>query len=165
MPSNFRSCPRTISWLGSVAQLAGTPPLPNSNHDTPRPAGCLRASLLPINVGGCPLWHCPPPMPMWRVDAPGPFPRVARAHYTAPVAFWRYGSRFRRVARAHYTIPAPLGPLAYSGRLVRCPGCPLLNTHLSRATLPAGQWTPAPYKKVSCLLSTPTTKRPFCKFN
>ena len=44
----------------------------------------------PYKRGGCPLWHCPPPMPTWRVDAPGPFPRVARAHYTAPVAFWRY---------------------------------------------------------------------------
>ena len=76
-------------------------------------------------------------MPTWRVDAPGPFPRVARAQYTAPVAFWRYGSRFQRVARAHYTIPAPFGPLAYSGRLVRCLGCPLNKTHLSTATLPA----------------------------
>ena len=36
------------------------------------------------------------------------------------------------------------GPLAYSGRLVRCPGCPLLDTHLSTAMLPAGPWTPAP---------------------
>ena len=39
-----------------------------------------------------------------------------------------------------------------------CPGCPLLSTHLSTATLTAGQWTPAPFKQVSCLRATPTKK-------
>ena len=115
---------------------------------------------------GVALWHCPPPMPMWRVDAPGPFPRVARAQYTAPVAFWCCGSRFRLVARSHFTIPAPLGPLAYSGRLIRCLGCPL-----NKLTFPQPRSQPVhellhPSKRVSCLLSTPTTTRPpFSKFD
>ena len=57
MPSNFRSCPRTISWLGSVAQLVGTPPLPNSNHGTPRPPPSLAA---PHKCGGLPSLALPP---------------------------------------------------------------------------------------------------------
>ena len=46
------------------------------------------------------------------------------------------------------TLTRSLGPMAYSARLLRCPGCPLLSTHISPATLPAGQYSPAPYKKV-----------------
>ena len=43
-----------------------------------------------MNVGGCPSWHCPPPMPTWHFGAPGPVPRVARAHSTIPVP-WTLG--------------------------------------------------------------------------
>ena len=57
-------------------------------------------------------------MPTWHFDATVSFPRVARAHYTIPV-------------------PWTLGLLWPT---VRCPGCPLLNTHLSPATFPAGQF-------------------------
>ena len=36
MPSNFPSCPCTVSWLGRVAPLAGTPLCRFSNNGTPR---------------------------------------------------------------------------------------------------------------------------------
>ena len=118
--------------------------LPNSNYGTPGPRGCLRAYLLPM-TRGVPFLATPPYMPTWHLSATGP------VSDGPPVPS---------------TLSRSLGPMAYSGRLVRCPGCPLLNTHLSTATLPAGQWTPAPFKKVSGLLPTPTTKRPpFGKFD
>ena len=43
-----------------------------------------------MNAGGCPSWHCPPPRPTWHFSASGPFPRVARGHYTIPVP-WTLG--------------------------------------------------------------------------
>ena len=118
--------------------------LPNTYYDTP---GHLRLSPslpTPYERGECPSWLLPRICPRGISGAPGPIPRIARAHLTIPVA-WTRGLLW------------PTSP---------CPGCPLLSTHLSTATLPAGQWTPAPFKEVSCLLPTPTTKRPpFGKFN
>ena len=117
--------------------------LPNSNYGTP---GSLRLSPslpTPYEHGECPSWLLPRICPCGISGAPGPFPLGTCAHFTILVA-WTHGLLW------------PTSP---------CPGC-LLSTHLSTATLPAGQWTPAPYKKVSCLLPTPTTKRPpFGKFN
>ena len=68
-------------------------------------------------------------------------PFLALPPSDAHVAFWRFGP----------LSEGRLWPLHYPGRLdpwhtVRCPGCPLINTLLSTATLPAGPWTPAPYK-------------------
>ncbi len=42
------------------------------------------------------------------------------------------------------TLSRSLGPLAYSGRLVRCPGCPLLGTHLPKPRSQPVNFTPAP---------------------
>ena len=55
---------------------------------------------------------------------PGPFPRVARAQYTAPVAFWRYRSRFRRVARAQLHYPGPSWALGLLWPTSPVPGVP-----------------------------------------
>ena len=54
-----------------------------------------------------------------------PVPNTLPPWHTAPRA------PQQRVTRAHYTIPAPHGPLAYRGRLARCPGYPLSDTHRS----------------------------------
>ena len=70
----------------------------------------------PYECGGLPFPALPPPMPTWHFGAPVPF-------LGSPVP--------TTLSRSH-------GPLAYSDRLVRCPGCPLIRTHLSTATLPAG---------------------------
>ena len=75
-----------------------------------------------MKAGGCPYRHCPIPMLTWHFGATGPFLRVTHAHYTIPVP-WTLGLLWS-------TSP--------------CPGCPLLDTHLSTAMLPAGPWTPAP---------------------
>ena len=109
----------------------------DSNYGTP---GQLRLSPslpTPYERGECPSWLLPCICPHGISGTPCPFLRVARAHSTIPVA-WTHG------------LLLPTSPF---------PGCPLLSTHLSTAMLPAGQWTPAPFKKVLCLLSTPTTKR------
>ena len=74
---------------------------------------------------------------MWEVALPGISPlRCPRGILALQTPF--------RGSPVATTLSQSLGPLAYSGRLVRCPGCPLLDTHLSTTTLPAGPWTPAP---------------------
>ena len=85
--------------------------------------------LQPINWG-VPSMATPPQCPCGvlapRVHFRGsPVPNTLPPWHTAPRA------PHQRVTRAHYTIPAPHGPLAYRGRLARCPGYPLSDTHHS----------------------------------
>ena len=58
-------------------------------------------------------------------------PYLALSPSDAPVAFWRYGSRFRRVARAHYTIPVPwtLGLLWPTSPVPGVPSQQMLTFH------------------------------------
>ena len=137
MPSNFLSCPRTISWLGSVAQMAGTPPLPNSNHGTPRPAGCLLCTRFAgdsIDISG----ECrEPPRPHGSAarDPPRapPLPRIhasssrrargvvlrcvrgSHSHQQGTSTGWRYGRPEQTVSA---TLDTPL--LNFLSQLYTC---------------------------------------------
>ena len=101
--------------------MAGIPPLPNLNLQHPRALRLSPSLPAPYEHGGLASLVLPP--------------------YDAHVAFWRYGSRFRQVARAHYTTRS-LGLLCPTRPV---PGVPSTR-YLSTATLPAGPWTPAPFK-------------------
>ena len=101
------------------------------------PAGCLRAYQLPMNVGGCPLWHCPPSDAHVACWYPGSLSEGRPCPLHCPRGILALRVPFRG-SPVPSTLYRSLGPLAYSGRLVRCPGCPLNNTHHSTATLPAG---------------------------
>ena len=158
LPSNFHPCPRTVSWLGSVAHLAGTTLCRFSNHGTPGPCDCLRAYQLP-KIWGVPSMATPPRCSRGRLAPRAPFPWCPCPRH-CPRGYWRYGPRFMR---AHYAIPAPLGPLAYHGRLVRCPGCPLSDTHRSQPRSQPVNRTPAPLQTGFEPTLAPTAKRlPFC---
>ena len=68
--------------------------------------------------------------------------------------------------RAHYTIPASTGPLAYRGRLARCPGYPLSDTHHSQPRSQPVNRAPAPLQMGIEPTFPPTAKRhPFCQFD
>ena len=122
-----RALTRSRGW-DAWLPLAGTLLCRFSDNGTP---GHYTASepTSSLNTGSA-LPGNSPSMPTWRVGAPGPFPRVARAQFTAPVAYGAPGP----ASAGHpcpLPIPAPHGPLAYHGRLARCPGCPLSDTHRS----------------------------------
>ena len=129
LPYNFPSCPRTVSWLGCVAPLAGTTHCRFSIYGTPGPCDCLRAYQLP-KTWGVPSMATPPRCSRGRLAPRAPSPG-ARAHDTAHVANGAPGPASCGPTRAHYTIPAPHGPLAYHSRLTLCPGYPLSDTHRS----------------------------------
>ena len=117
LPSNFPSCPRTVSWLGCVAPLAGTTLCRFSNHGTPGPRDCLRAYQLP-KTWGVPSLATPPSMLTWQAGATGPFLGCPCPRY-CPRGHWRPGPR---IMRAH------LCPLRYPG--------PSLALGLPRPTSP-----------------------------
>ena len=110
MPSNFPAVPSHGLVAGTRGSLGRNYPLPILQRWHLRALHCLRAYQLP-KLGSA-LPGNSPSMPTRRVGAPGPFPRVARAQYTAP---WHTAPRapHQRVTHAHYAIPAPHGPLAY----------------------------------------------------
>ena len=100
LPSNFPSCPRTVSWLGSVAHLAGITLCRISNYGTPGPSDCLRAYQLP-KIWGVPSLATPPRCSRGRLAPWAPFPGCPCPRH-CPRGHWRYGPRFMR---AH---PCPL---------------------------------------------------------
>ena len=164
MHSNFPSCPRTVSWMGRVAPLAGTTLCRFSNHVTPGPCDCLRAYQLP-KTWGVPSLATPARCSCGRLAPRAPSPG-ARTHDTAHAAIGAPGPASCGPTRAHYAIPAPLGPLAYRGRLARCPGCPLSDTHRSQPRSQPVNRTPAPLQMGFEPTFAPTAKRPpFCQFN
>ena len=121
---------------GQHGSTSRSPHLPNSFFSTPV---SVRLSPSPPTLyerGKCPSWHFPVDAHM-AFCAPGPFPLGTRAHYTNSVA-WTHGLLWPTTSVpgvpsaqcAHFTSHAP------SRSIVSC-------------TL----------KKVSCLRSTPTTKR------
>ena len=164
MPSHFPSCPRTVSWLGRVAPLAGTTLCRFSNDGTPGPCNCLRAYQLPKHWG-VPSLATPPRRSRGRL-APRAPSLGARAQCTAHAANGAPGPASCGPTCAHYAIPAPLGPLAYRGRLARCPGYPLSDTHRSQPRSQPVNRTPAPLQTGFEPTFTPTAKRPpFCQFD
>ena len=83
-----------------------------------------------------------------------------------PRGLWRPRAPHQRVTRAHYAIPAPHGPLSYRGRLARCPGYPLSDTHRSQPRSQPVNRAPAPLQNWFEPTFPPTAKRPpFCQFN
>ena len=139
MPSNFPSCPCTVSWLGRVAPLGSNSPLPILRQRHPRASHCLRAYQLPKHWG-VPSLATPPQCPRGvlapRVPFRGsPVPSTLPPWHTAPRA------PHQRVTRAHYLSRPPHGLLAYHGRLARCPvpGVPTQRYSPFVATLPTRQ--------------------------
>ena len=116
--------------MGRVAPLCRNSPLPILGQRHPRAPHRLRADQLPKLGSALPGYS--PSTPTWQAGAPGPFPRVTRAHYA---------------------IPAPHGPLAYRGRLARCLGYPLSDTHRSQPRSQPVNRAPAPLQAGSSLHS------------
>ena len=164
MPSNFLSCPCTVSWLGRVAPLGRNYPLPILGLRHPRAPHRLRAYQLPKHWG-VPSLATPPQCPRGllapRVPFRGsPVPSTLPPWHTAPRA------PHQRVTRAHYAIPAPHGPLAYHGRLAWCPGYPLSYTHRSQPRSQPVNRAPAPLQAGIEPTLPPTAKRlPLCQFD
>ena len=163
MPSNFPTCPCTVSWLGRVAPLAGTTLCRFPNDGTPghytasEPTSSLNPeSALPGNS---------PSMPTWRVGAPGPFPRVARAQYTAPVAYGAPGP----ASAGHpcpLRYPGPPWALGLPRPTSPVPGVPTQRYLQFVATLPTRQQGSCTPPNGFEPTSPPTTKRlPFCQFD
>ena len=73
LPSNFLSCPCTVSWLGRVAPLAGTTLCRFSNYGTPGPCDYLRAYQLP-KTWRVPSLATPPRCSRGRLAPRAPFP-------------------------------------------------------------------------------------------
>ena len=88
--------------------------LPSADSRTMAPPGTTPPPSLPAPELGSALPGDSPSTLTWQAGAPGPFPRVTRAHAlpTRPMAPL---APHQRVTCAHYTIPAPHGPLAYHG--------------------------------------------------
>ncbi len=162
LPSNFPPCPCTVSWLGRVAPLAGTTLCRFPNNGTP---GHYTASEPTSSLNwGVPSLATPPRRSRGRLVPRAPS-LGARAQCTAHAATGAPGPASCGPTRAHYAIPAPTGPLAYRGRLARCPGYPLSDTHLSQPRSQPVNRAPAPLKTGFGPTLAPTTKRlPFCQF-
>ena len=163
MPSNFPTVPSRGLMAGTRGSLGRNYPLSILQQWHSRALHCLRAYQLPKN-GECPLWRLPlnAHVAGW---CPGPLPWVP-----APNALptWLMAPRAprQRVTRAHYAIPAPHGSLAYRGRLARCPGYPLSDTHRSQPRSQPVNRAPALLQAGIEPTSPPTAKRPpFCQFD
>ena len=100
----------------------------------------------------CPPWRLAPRCSRGRL-APRAPSLGARAQCTAHVANGAPGPASCGPTRAHYAIPAPHGPLAYCGRLARCPGYPLSDTHHSQPRSQPITGLLHPSKRVSSLHS------------
>ena len=113
-----------------------------------------------MNAGGCPLWHCPPPMPTWHL--------------------WRYRPHFRWVTRVHYTTPVPwtLGLLWLTSLVLVVPSQQILTFHshapsrsMNSCTPPNGFRAFSPHQQQNDLLFTaralytiaPSLKCPRCR--
>ena len=84
-------CPHTVSWLGRVAPLAGTPLCRFSNNGTP---GHHTASepTSSLNTGECPPWQLPlnAHVACWR---PGSLSEGRPCPVHCPRGLWRPGPR------------------------------------------------------------------------
>jgi len=113
---------------GTRGSLGRNSPLPIPNNGTP---GHYTASEPTSSLNwGVPSLATPPQCPRGVLAPWDPF-RGSPVPSALPP--WHTASRapHQRVTRAHYAIPASHEPLAYRGRLARCPGYPLSDTHRS----------------------------------
>ena len=156
--------PRALArFRGWDAWLSWQEP-PSADSPTMAPPGPATVSepTSSLKPGECPPWLLPfdAHVAGWRH---GPLSPGARAHDTAHAAIGAPGPASCGPTRAHYAIPAPLGPVAYRGRLARCPGCPLSDTHRSQPRSKPVNRTPAPLQTGFGPTLAPTAKRlPFC---
>ena len=74
----------------------------------------------------------------WQAGAPGPFPGCPCPMH-CPRGHWRPRPSIMRAHPCPLPIPALHGPLAYHGRLARCPGVPTQRYSPFVATLPTRQ--------------------------
>ena len=93
MPSNFPTCPCTVSWLGRVAPLAGTPLCRCPNNGTP---GQYTASEPTSSLNwGVPSLATPPQRPRGRLAGPSAGPRAPFRGSPVPThcprGLWRPG--------------------------------------------------------------------------
>ena len=136
MPSNFPSCPCTVSWLGRVAPLAGTLLCRIPNNGTP---GHYTASepTSSLNTGECPHWLLPHNAHVagWR---PGPFSEghPSQALPTRPTAL-----RAPHTAGHSWptTYPGPPWALGLPRPTSPVPGVPNQRYSPFAATLPTRQ--------------------------
>ena len=149
---------------GPRGSLGRNYPLPNLQPWHPRALRLSPSLPAPYDLGSALTGYSPSTL-TWQAGATGPFSPGARAHDTAHAAIGATGPASCGPTRAHYAILAPLGPSAYRGRLVRCPGCPLSDTHRSQPRSQPVTRTPAPLQRGFGPTLAPTAKRPpFCKF-
>ena len=137
---------------GQRGSLGRNYPLPNLQPWHPRALRLSPSLPAPYDLGSA-LPGFSPLTLTWQAATTDPFSPGAHAHDTAHAAIGSLGPTSCGPTHAHYAIPAPLGPLAYRGRLVRCPGCPLSDTHRSQPCSQPINRTPAPSKRVSGLHS------------
>ena len=137
LPSNFRPCPRTVSWLGRVAPLAGTTLCRFSNYGTPGPCDCLRAYRLP-KTWGVPSMATPPRCSRGRLAPLAPFPGCPCPRH-CPRGHWRSGSRIMRAHPCPLRYPGPSWALGLPQPTSPVPGVPTKRYSPFAATLPAHQ--------------------------
>ncbi len=140
--------------------------LPSADSPTMAPPGTATASEPTSSLNwGAPALATPPQRSRGRL-APRAPSLGARAQCTAHAANGAPGPASCGPTRAHYAIPAPLGPLAYRGRLAWCPGYPLSDTHRSQPRSQPVNRAPAPLQTGFEPTFAPTAKRPpFCQFD
>ena len=136
MPSSFPPVPSHGLVAGTRGSLGRNSPLPIPKRWHPRALHCLRAYQHPKLGSALPGYS--PSLPTWQAGAPGPFPRVARAQYTAPVA---YGAPCPESAGhpcpLHY--PGPPWALGLPRPTSPVPGVPTQRYSPFVATLPTRQ--------------------------
>ena len=148
MPSSFRLVPLHGLMAGTRGSLGRNYPLPILRRWHPRALHCLRAYQLP-KLGSALPGDFPSTL-TWQAGTPGPFPGYPRPMH-CPRGQWCPGPRIMRATHAHYAIPAPHGPLAYRGRLARCPHSAILTVRSHAPNPSTGLLHPS--KRVSSLRS------------
>ena len=136
MPSSFPPVPSYGLVVGTRGSLGRNSPLPIPQRWHPRALHCLRAYQLP-KLGSA-LPGNSPSTPTWQAGAPGPFPRVARAQYTAHAPYGAPGP----ASAGHpcpLRYPGPPWALGLPQPTSPVPGVPTQRYSPFAATLPARQ--------------------------
>ena len=147
MPTNFLSCPCTVSWLGRVAPLGRNSPLPILGQRHPRAPHRLRAYQLPKHWG-VPSLATPPQRSRGRLSPQAPF-RGSPVPSHCPRGLWRPGPR---ISGSPVPTTYPGAPWALGLPRPTSPVHPLSDTHLSQPRSQPVNRAPAPLQMGSSLL-------------
>ena len=135
MPSSFPSCPCTVSWLGRVAPLAGTPLCRFSDNGTP---GHHTASEPTSSLNwGVPLPATPPQRSRGRLASRAPF-RGSPVPTHCPRGLWRPGPHISG-SPVPTAYPGPPWALGLPRPTSPVPGVPTQRYSPFVATLPTRQ--------------------------